>query len=650
MSDKFLNTCYMILCEHNVTGLESIHTLSFLLFCLKHEYIRKDTKYNVEEIKKKIAKIYGLSEFILTEDQLNCIDTIVSQYQTENNNITIDNIISYYLEHDNAMLSREYNKYIHNQKLTEWIVESANVNIDMNPVILDGNMKHNSFLDIIVKKNGVKTSYLNKLYGVQTNDMMKNLMIFNLYNITGEKYGDNITTSELLSNDINLPHKFYDIIFCDLPTGLHNIIHANCCNKIKKLKLRGTKSEPLLLQLFMMSLNKNGRAILIVPDSLLFSDSVQPIETRKYLLENFSVRKIVEIDESMYNVKNTKNSILYFDNTGSKCDTIEISRIMTKGDKVIEDKLTSITKNMIQSNDNYSFWYKHYIVKNKPKTNIEYMPVQSLFTILQNNKNIKNMKVLVLDKYYVSSDSVKVLNSSDNVTGALYVVDNNNNNFSLYLLQHIINTYPQHFTKGKMNCFDMNKLANYSFPITNSEMQSTITNYMNISNKIMEQNNSMIQQNILLKKYFMETIPNDKMIELDKVCKIIDNSPSQNMIGIVRNSIAAGTVYRYDGTTMSTNSHYIVSTDMNYSIDFIYHWLKYKEPELIEASRMTPQPSINKSKLLSLTIPCLDISNQTNIVGYCADFDNNIIKYTSANQSIKEKNIFSILNKLCPIL
>ena len=38
-------------------------------------------------------------------------------------------------------------------------------------------------------------------------------------------------------------------------------------SKIKKLKLRGTKSEPLLLQLIMCSLNKNGRAVLVVPDS-----------------------------------------------------------------------------------------------------------------------------------------------------------------------------------------------------------------------------------------------------------------------------------------------------------------------------------------------------------------------------------------------
>ena len=121
------------------------------------------------------------------------------------------------------------------------------------------------------------------------------------------------------NNDLNIQHndyickncvnKLYDLIISYFPEGIKNIIHAECCDRIKNLKIRGTKSEPLILQLVMLSLQQNGETFVIVPNTLLFNDSKQHIKTRKYLLENFNVIHVVALNDC-------NNSLIYFKNNG----------------------------------------------------------------------------------------------------------------------------------------------------------------------------------------------------------------------------------------------------------------------------------------------------------------------------------------------
>jgi type I restriction-modification system DNA methylase subunit len=130
------------------------------------------------------------------------------------------------------------------------------------------------------------------------------------------------------------------------------------CNKIKKLKLRGTKFEPLLLQLVMMSLNKKARAVLIVPDILLFGDSAQAIETRKYLVENFLVKKIIKINDNLNVVKGSHNSILYFEQ-GTDTKSIEISQISLANNEIMEESVMNLKIEQIVKN-NFSLYYKNH--------------------------------------------------------------------------------------------------------------------------------------------------------------------------------------------------------------------------------------------------------------------------------------------------
>ena len=64
---------------------------------------------------------------------------------------------------------------------------------------------------------------------------------------------------------------------------------------LEELKLRGTKSEPLILQLIFQLLKTGGKTVLLIPNNFLFGDSKQHIETRKFIYENSSNIKIIKM-------------------------------------------------------------------------------------------------------------------------------------------------------------------------------------------------------------------------------------------------------------------------------------------------------------------------------------------------------------------
>ena len=127
------------------------------------------------------------------------------------------------------------------------------------------------------------------------------------------KFLENIYNSNPLVENFN--HKGYDIIISRLPTTIFGITHAATCDRVKDLKIRGTRFEQLALQLIMKGLNKGGRACIIVTNGLLQSTSICGVETRKYLLNNFEVEKIIELP-------NYENAI-YFKYSGKPTTSIE---------------------------------------------------------------------------------------------------------------------------------------------------------------------------------------------------------------------------------------------------------------------------------------------------------------------------------------
>jgi type I restriction enzyme M protein len=71
-------------------------------------------------------------------------------------------------------------------------------------------------------------------------------------------------------------------------------------DKIKNMKIKGTQIEQLFLQLFINILNDNGRCAIIVLDGVLFNESYLHKNTRKYLIENFNLKKVIYLNDNFF--------------------------------------------------------------------------------------------------------------------------------------------------------------------------------------------------------------------------------------------------------------------------------------------------------------------------------------------------------------
>ena len=671
---------------------------------MSHDNINDQSIYDIQNELFEKYNIFGSKKYNFNSNIIQKIINILSNDTIIYSKNIMEEIFIFCINNENLTIIKDYSQYYLNKILSEWIVNLSNTNTNIDK-ILDGNYKINSYLDIIVKKSGINNILNSNLYAVQTNFIINDLVKLN-YLIKSKQMLTNIISTNILTSDLvfNNTIESFDVIFFNFPSDVRNMIHASCCQKIKKLKIRGTKSEPLLLQLVMKSLNKNGKAIVIVPDSLLYSDASQPIETRKYLLDNYNIKKIVQINEQLYHGEELvrdlksqtsllKNSIIYFENNGST-KSIEFSKIYLKDNIIYEDHLLSLDASKV--NDISALYYKLYLDDYNPNTNnkliLEYKSFDDLFILDDTNNIIENQNndYLVLNKYYKNDDSINycrnfnkldtklspyftntnnitITNTNTNTIINTNTITNTNTNiyitqkenislyYSLYYLKHILITKTSNFTKGKMNQFDINKIKTIQIPIIDTSKQLAVTNYLTLSSKIMDSNYRNIKLYEELKNSLIETLPKTDTIELSKITNINPNNPinpnntiyNKPIISILKNSLSAGTVNKYNNTDiLSNNSYYILPNNENFKEDYIYYYLKYNENNLKNTAQLSPQPNLSLNYLSSYKIPNIDLDNQINIINYCKEFDNNINKYELENETIKNKDIMSIISKL----
>lgn len=668
----FLPSFHARLSNEGIFGLQSIQYIFFIIVILFGEP-KYQTKFGLDNIDDIIENLVEKIKFLyndfsigididIKDITIKLFDLIKSIDINKINKLNVLNeIFEYYLNIENLAVIKNYVKYYNKKILTEWIFNVGNPKIsEQIEKIFVGNPKINSYLDVIVEKCQDKKINFNtisdKLYGHQNNLVIKSLELSSIMLNSNKNFNKSFDSGDLLTKDINLPIQTFDLIYFDFPTGIHNIIHANCCNKIKKLKLRGTKSEPLLLQLIMCSLNKNGRAVLIVPDTLLFSDSIQPIETRKYLMEKFNVKKITQIDESLYVGKGNKNSILYFENNGPT-KSVEFTKInlktnlKTNENAIDEIKQTDIPIDKIKSNI-YSLYYKNYESVKKLNQDVKTKKFDELFEFKTNSDSFTNKQFICLEKYYKNNKSISIGFVKQDCCEH-YIIEKNNDaeNFNIKLLENILKTKCHNLVKGKMNQFDLNKISELEIPIVSEQIMNSVCEYMDITKKVISDNNEKINSTLKLKSCFMNSINLDKMIPIEKLAKLHNKKSTSGsttkMIGIIRNGLSAGQVYILDSNeNVSTNSHYLIITDINYLLEFIYHWLKHNENKLKELANLNTQPNLSQTNLLNFKIPELSIENQLEIATHCNDFDSVINKYESNNKSLLDKDILGTILKI----
>jgi restriction endonuclease S subunit len=176
-----------------------------------------------------------------------------------------------------------------------------------------------------------------EIHGCDTDPKVAGVARLNLFMESGGNRAVNLRTHDSLYGD--LTQTGYDLILANMPFGLKGIKHAECCERVNKLKIRGTKSEPLFLQLMMVSLNRGGRCAVVVPDGMLVNGSTCHDETRKYLLDNFELKRVIKMKGQFFMNTGIQPSILFFENTGKPTTAVEFWDVIKGANGDIEETM-----------------------------------------------------------------------------------------------------------------------------------------------------------------------------------------------------------------------------------------------------------------------------------------------------------------------
>jgi hypothetical protein len=207
-----------------------------------------------------------------------------------------------------------------------------------------------------------------EIHGCDTDPKVAGVSRLNLFMATGGNCTTNLLTHDSLYGD--LTQTGYDVILANMPFGLKGIKHAECCERVKALKIRGTKSEPLFLQLMMVSLNTGGRCAVVVPDGMLVNSSSCHNDTRKYLLDHFDLKRVIKMKGQFFMNTGIQPSILFFEKTGKPTETVEFWEVV-KGEKgeITETMVVSVPRTRIATDTSSSLDMRRYFETDAPVAN-----------------------------------------------------------------------------------------------------------------------------------------------------------------------------------------------------------------------------------------------------------------------------------------
>jgi type I restriction-modification system DNA methylase subunit len=305
----------------------------------------------------------------------------------------------------NAM--RDLGQYYTNRLVIKFMIELCDPKIIDGKIerIVDPTMGTGGFLTMAIKFLNDKYKKIkwsknkDNIIGFDIDENVRNMALMNVFLETGELCTQTLVKQDTLHNDMKFTSEKgtilenADVILANEPMGIKNIIHSECCDRIKDMKIRGTKAEPLFLQLFMEALDDGGRCAVIVPTGMLNNESKLHTQTRKHLLENFSLKKVVALNDDFFLNTGVKTSILFFENDGYMTNKVEFSELKLKDNGVDETTIVKVKISDIVKN-NYSLFINEYNVKKMDKyEGIEYKKIQDVCD-LKNGKTLTKKDIV----------------------------------------------------------------------------------------------------------------------------------------------------------------------------------------------------------------------------------------------------------------
>jgi len=278
---------------------------------------------------------------------------------------------------------RDLGQYFTNREVIKYMIKLCDPKLKKNgeiESILDPSMGTGGFLSMSIKHLNKKHKNINwklnkdRIYGFDVDETVKNMSLLNALLECGQIFNETFVKNDTLHNDYLIDKKIIDkvdIILANEPFGLKNIIHANCCKRIKDLKIEGTKAEPLFLQLMMQSLNVGGRCAVIIPDGVLFNDAKLYKLTRKYLCDKLRLAKVISLEDGLFLNTGVKSSILFFVNDGETKE-VEFCKIKISSGEIVEELIIKVNIEEIKDNDYSLFVNKYNKVEEEKLDGIEY--------------------------------------------------------------------------------------------------------------------------------------------------------------------------------------------------------------------------------------------------------------------------------------
>jgi type I restriction-modification system DNA methylase subunit len=607
----------------------------------------------------------------------------------------IGTIYELHLKSGTSNAMRDLGQYYTNRQVINYMIKLCDPKMDKKgniETIIDPTMGTGGFLTMSIKylnekyKNKVDWSKNKKnLYGFDIDENVRSMALLNILLECGEFCDDTIIKNDTLYNDFKLKDnqilEKVDIILANEPMGIKNIIHANCCDRIKELKMRGTKAEPLFLQLFMQSLKENGKCAVIVPDGVLFNDSNLHNDTRKHLVENFNLKKIVSLNDDFFLNTGVKTSILYFVNDG-KTKEVEFSELKLNKDELIENSIIKVSYDKIKEL-HYTLFVNKYNAKEIEK--IEGVVYKKLGDICKFKNGKQISKENYIDgKYPVIGGGCQpagfhneynrienMILCSSSGANAGYISKYSckiwaSDCFSIEPEESVNNTYLYYYLKliqediyklqsgsAQPHIYSKN-IDNLEIPIPSISVQKKIVEQLDIFSQNIQTSKQQIEESKKILKYYVQTMT--LWDESKKMCDICefkngkgikkDNlitgeypvigggqkpmgfhneyNTEENTILCSSSGAYAGFISKYNKKVWASDCFSIKPKDKKINNNYLYHAIKIFQDDIYKIQTGSAQPHIYSKNLEHIIIKIPSLEKQKEIVTYCDNIEETI--------------------------
>jgi restriction endonuclease S subunit len=265
-------------------------------------------------------------------------------------------VYEYHLKTGASSAARDMGQFFTNRSVCKYMVKLCNP-------ITTVNGRPESVCDPTVGTGGFLTAYMKHfpsvdwsthshlLHGCDTDPKVAGMARINLFMESGGTLFDNLLTRDSLYEGPS--HQGYDIILANMPFGIQ-VDYALCCRRVKDLGIEGAKKsgELLFLQMMMTSLNHGGRCAVVVPDGVLHNISKCHSNTRKYLLDNFQVKKVVKMKGHQFMNTGIQPSIILFEKSSVPTSAIQFCEATWNPESFDEIILSIVERH--QLDDNFS--------------------------------------------------------------------------------------------------------------------------------------------------------------------------------------------------------------------------------------------------------------------------------------------------------